>query len=587
MIFDLAFLISSIVSPNSIPITEPISQPRATLVASQKSTDLRLKDSQILTRPNRELPNYTYQLAQLSSTSGTTYYVSPSGKDSNRGTSPTSAWRSISKVNSLRFQPGDRILFEGGATYTGQLYFDAQDVGTASNPIVISSYGNGLRAKIDSGNSSGFFAYNTGGYSISDLSFIGSGSTTNNADGISFYNDLPGNVKLDYIQIKNVDVSGFKKYGVSIGGWNNQSGYRNVSINNSATHDNGKGGILTYAQTLNVNENVYIGRVQAYNNFGIAGETEPTGNGIVLGNVKNAIIERSVAHNNGGLNNTKDGPVGIWTYDSTNVTIQHNESFNNRTGGTTDGDGFDLDQNVSNSVMQYNYSHDNDGAGYLLAHRPNNQNHTGNVVRYNISENDARKNNYAAIDVYGRIRNSNIFNNTVYLKKPSVGQPIALRIWNPGIQSSDVSGLHIRNNIFLTPNNLCLVKITPAQLDGATDLRFEQNNYYSTTASPKICWGGTTYTSLDAWRTATSQEQSNSNKLGLSVNPLLTNPGNGGTLNSPDQLDNLDAYRLQSLSPMKDLGLNLPILFGINSGKQDFYGSPLPQSSGYSLGASE
>ena len=37
-------------------------------------------------------------------------------------------------------------------------------------------------------------------------------------------------------------------------------------------------------------ENVYVGYVQAYKNLGIAGQTQPTGNGIVLGSVNGGII---------------------------------------------------------------------------------------------------------------------------------------------------------------------------------------------------------------------------------------------------------------------------------------------------------
>src|SRR5262249_5041856 len=45
---------------------------------------------------------------------GTTYYVSPSGSDSNPGTSPASAWRTVSRVNRADLSPGDAVLFQGG-----------------------------------------------------------------------------------------------------------------------------------------------------------------------------------------------------------------------------------------------------------------------------------------------------------------------------------------------------------------------------------------------------------------------------------------------------------------------------------------
>src|SRR5690606_21928400 len=53
---------------------------------------------------------------------GATYHVdSNSGNDANSGLSPGVAWRSLAKVNSVTFFPGDSILFARGGTWTGQL----------------------------------------------------------------------------------------------------------------------------------------------------------------------------------------------------------------------------------------------------------------------------------------------------------------------------------------------------------------------------------------------------------------------------------------------------------------------------------
>ena len=79
-------------------------------------------------------------------------------------------------------------------------------------------------------------------------------------------------------------------------------------------------------------------------------------------------IERSIAYNNGFLcGSSGGGPVGLWTWDSNNITIQNNESYANRSGAATaDGGGLDLDGGVTNSKVQYNYTHGNDGAGVLV-----------------------------------------------------------------------------------------------------------------------------------------------------------------------------------------------------------------------------
>lgn len=138
-------------------------------------------------------------------------------------------------------------------------------------------------------------------------------------------------------------------------------------------HDNGKAGVITYGEDMYANENVYVGNVVAHSNSGIRGLGANSGDGIVLGSVNGGIIEQSLAYNNGWLCDAENGgPVRIWAYNANNVTIQFNESHHNRTGGQIDGGGFDLDHNTSRSIVQYNYSHDNEGAGFLLAQSPDN-----------------------------------------------------------------------------------------------------------------------------------------------------------------------------------------------------------------------
>ena len=103
------------------------------------------------------------------------------------------------------------------------------------------------------------------------------------------------------------------------------------------------------------------------------------------------------------------------------MIFQFNESHHNNTALSHDGDGFDLDRNISNSAMQYNYSHDNDGGGYMMSQPENNFLHKDNVVRYNIGQNDGRKNSYGRIDIWGRIRFAEVYNNTIYMNQAPSG----------------------------------------------------------------------------------------------------------------------------------------------------------------------
>ena len=71
----------------------------------------------------------------------TTYYVSPSGSDSNNGTSPGSAIQSLGRASGLPLNPGDQVLLQRGATFSGKLAVWRS--GTAGAPITIGAYGSG------------------------------------------------------------------------------------------------------------------------------------------------------------------------------------------------------------------------------------------------------------------------------------------------------------------------------------------------------------------------------------------------------------------------------------------------------------
>ena len=513
---------------------------------------------------------------------GASYYLSLSGSDGNSGLSATSSWRSLARINALQLRPGDRILLRGGDVFDGALSFDASDAGSASAPIDITSYGTG-RATVRIAAGPGIMVYNASGYRISNLNVVAAGSADS---GVVFFTDSADNSKRPFIRIESVEVSGFGRDGVEIGSWNGATGYRDVRLTGVTAHGNARTGIIFFAQTPNVHEQVYVGYSRTYDNPGIPSATGNTGNGIVLGGVNGGVVERSVAWGNGSRSQATGGPVGIWAYDSTGIVFQHNESYGNRTAGPADGGGFDFDQNVSFSVMQYNYSHGNDGSGYLLANSVPGDAHRGNVIRFNISENDGRKNGYGAIDIWGRIVDTEIYNNTVFVSPAASGAPAAVRIHNATIEGHDVARLKVRNNILQTTGGLALVSVSASQLSGATGLRFEGNSYYATGAPFVVRWGSATYAGLQAWR-ASGQELRSGIPTGTSSDPLLNTPGAGGTIGDPARIETFAAYRLRDGSPVADSGLDLLATDGLSTGGRDISGATVPQGAGPAAGAHE
>lgn len=80
------------------------------------------------------------------SANATVYYVSNLGNDANTGTSVSSPWKTLVKVNGFSFKPGDQVLFKSGDEWYGTLI--PRTSGTSGNPIVYGAYGTGEKPKI-------------------------------------------------------------------------------------------------------------------------------------------------------------------------------------------------------------------------------------------------------------------------------------------------------------------------------------------------------------------------------------------------------------------------------------------------------
>jgi hypothetical protein len=333
-------------------------------------------------------------------------------------------------------------------------------------------------------------------------------------------------------------------------------------------------------------ENISIKYVTAFNNSGKPGkDLQNTGSGIVLSDVNSGIIEYCTAYNNGWLcQSEQGGPVGIWAWDSKNVIIQYNESYGNKTNGKFDGGGFDLDGGMLNSVIQYNYSHDNDGAGYLLAQFSFARNHKENIIRYNISENDCRKNKYGAIHIWGNVTNAIIYNNTVFQNKPYTSYAVAIRNNEDiRIKKEYPEQLNFTNNIFQTSGYSPLLSV----VNNDTGYHFSNNNYFTSDKPLEIVWANKTFTNLPQWKTETGYEKQNSIDIGYNVDPQFLNAGKGIIFNNPDSLKIFNAYQLKESSLLINKGITIPAMFNIPVAITDFKNNKIPAESNTEPGACE
>jgi hypothetical protein len=513
-------------------------------------------------------------------------------------TDSNAIWHSIDEVNQFAsatgFVPGDQILFQSGQTFAGSLFLQSTDqqlnMGRPDAPITIGSYDpsdptNPLpaRATIASGAGGGIEVYNAAGYHITDLNLQGGWNhnlrTGNSSDGIIFDGNLGTGVVLSFVHIDHVAISGYgvdsfnfdKGNGILFGNVENSAcAYNYVSITDSVIHEGVSNGIYSRAGKIS---NLLLDHIQIYDIYGLTNVN--SGYGIHMWNLGGAVVERCEVFNTGlwggdpnaGGPDGSGGPVAVDVSHSSHVLFQYNDAHNNHDHAGRDGDGFDFDEQTVDSIMQYNYSHDNDGVGYMLGTWSMNGYNSRNVLRYNVSENDCRYWNYGAILVETQlVTDCEIYNNTVYLSANDGHNSSTLAAIEVPLSGQTV---HVRNNVFQTAGG---VPAAALQSNLGSGLLF-QGNYYDARSwtpsgtQPLILWGNTRFTNLDDWRTGThnSQEYLNGMPLGTQGNPLLINPGAAGGLDNPldphyvpnhiDQLGGLLAGYYACRSPSRGVDL--------------------------------
>jgi hypothetical protein len=513
---------------------------------------------------------------------GQILYVRPSGDDRNPGTSPARAWKTIDRVNRQVFAPGDDLLFEAGFEYTGNLRFDALDAGTPAAPIRIASFGGG-RATIEAGAGTAVELANTSGFVVEELTLHGDwdplAQRGNNGAGLVAVNRLGGGKRLPYLRFRGLDVSGFKTAGIALRAQpldeSKSGGYEDVEMADCSVHDNADFGVISEgpfsAAAGYSHRTLTMKRLWVFDNRGVKNKGSHTGSGIVLSDVDGALIEGSVAYNNGELNDHPGGGgFGIWAWDSTHVVIRSNESYANKTG-TSDGGGFDLDGGVTQSVMEYNYSHDNYGAGYGAFQFASARPYAGNTIRYNISQNDG--NAVLIWDGNGDMGSLDVYQNVGY------GEHIAVASY------SAVHDVRLLNNIFFGTGEALF------DIHDDSGLSLQGNDYWTGAAPFELRWNTgtstpTVFDGFETFRTATRHEMLGLTATGKNVDPQLEAAGEAPTLSDAALLSTLTEYWLRPDSPLVDQGVDLGD-FDIDAGGRDFFGRPIPRGSGFDIGTAE
>ena len=478
-----------------------------------------------------------------------TYYVdSAEGDDAKAGTSEAAAWRTLGKLNATTFAPGDRVFLKRGGQWTGRLW--PKGSGEEGRPIVLGAYGDGKRPAIHA-EGKHFEAIHLCNQQHWEI--VGLEATNLGPDGpaprcgVRVLGENGGLLSHVYLRDLDVhDVNGHNREGRDSGkcnagilfdviGKETRTSFDDVLIEGCHVHQCDRSAIKTWTDWWR------HGGWAPYTKLVIRGNRvdDIAGDGIIACMADAPLIEHNVASRCNARSG--DWNAAIWVWETDDAIMQFNEAFGTKT--TKDGQGFDIDGMSRRTIVQYNYSHDNEG-GFMLICETGDPDpgyfNDGSIVRYNISQNDGAR----IFQVGGKVTNAHIYNNTIFVGEEA-GNPLMILHNENGVWAD---GVRYSNNIFINHGT------------GGYELGESANNVFD-----HNLFFGRHHVS----------ERDDPHKL--AADPKLVAPGSGRT-----GIDTVGGYRLQADSPCVDSGAPTA-----GSGGRDFWGNPVPAGDAPDRGAHE
>lgn len=511
----------------------------------------------------------------------TSYYVDCSQATNGIGTS-VSPWNSINAVNTHgAFIAGDTVYFNQGTSCSGMLMPSGS--GTSSAPITLDSYAtnsNHTRPIIQGGtNVAALELSNQQYWTVQNLEITGgayrnvwvTGNTANTTLRGFIFNNLYVHDTANYTTGTWYTDAG----GIILNPCNSTTTLSDIEINNVTVHHTFNQGIQvghdsSHAQISSCTTPDYAGSVSNVMIENVTGDANGA-TAIAIYWSKNVTVQNSKLFNNGA--NGIHGE-GSWSYHCDGCIWQHNEAYANNLG---DGGGFDMDGETTNSIVQYNYVHDNQGycASIFAVGGTGHINNSNNTIRYNVC---AHNDTGAAIASYGydsgeifvsnfvdsgpgitgnQISGFAVYNNTIYAAPAVTGLPaISLQTYANVPLFTGSAPVYARNNIIYSDTPLIV------GTDNAS-MSFDYNRYYYTGGSPQFAYNSSTnhtvnYTTFAGYQAGTGQD----------VHTVIG-----------DSLENLPTYHANGISPTAGTLQSGSNSFGAgnlisgNGGQDAFYNS--------------
>lgn len=380
------------------------------------------------------------------------YFVdSVCGNDANSGIDATKAFKTLEKINQLELAAGDKVLLKKGCVFEGHLCI--KNSGKSFQPIIISSYGReqgkpvivtndgspySIRVEGEFVTVSGIEVTNPSGkFGILVASQI-HGATHDIIISDCYVHDIWIENPIDK---DDIDIFNGHRYRPSRADWDHAGGgisvgtnkeeptwFENLRIENNVVCNVNRTGIWMSGQWFNrfknsfpwvtnkapgmddpwyPHKNIYIGHNTVDHTYG---------DGIIGIGCVNLLMEHNRVYYANCRSRIGGCNAALWSMCCDGALIQYNEVAYTGLEFGGDGEAFDIDNCSRNTTIQYNYSHNNAGGFMLICNITCNsqESHCHNIVRNNLSVNDATNQDTAIFNFTGAMHDVHLLNNTVY-----------------------------------------------------------------------------------------------------------------------------------------------------------------------------
>lgn len=373
------------------------------------------------------------------------YFDSVNGDDKNDGLTPETPWKSLILLNQITCLPGTSIYLKAGSQWHASIALHGS--GSGEYPIVMNCYGKG-KAPIISGDHTRYTLKleNQQYWEIKNVeisNYHASEETLSMTDwelhNINYWaegNELPQDTvsrinkvailvlakdtgELKHLHFSNLEIHGVngnifdKDNGglfIQITGDKKRTWFSDLLVEKCYIHDVDRTGISNRSSWNKRTSDTNTNWVPSENIIIRNNTFERTGaNALIIREAQSPLVEYNL-FDHCAIKHTGNTS---FPFNCNDALWQHNEArFTKYNAGDVDAGGFDSDYRCKNTIIRYNFSHDNEYGGVLVCCQGGDESrfNLGTQICYNIFANNLNH----VFRISGVPSNTHIYNNVVY-----------------------------------------------------------------------------------------------------------------------------------------------------------------------------